>query len=130
MSLDQLSFFDSKESEKLEELESQIEELPQVEAIEGRAEKSNGEQATLFDLDELQEYKKEWRDMPEFIQEDLTSEFEIIVHFKNREDMAAFSKLIEQTITGLTRSIWYPKAEIDRYINKLFIDESQDSNES
>jgi len=130
MSLDQLSFFDSKESEKLEELESQIEELPQVEAIEGRAEKSNGEQATLFDLDELQEYKKEWRDMPEFIQDDLTSEFEIIVHFKNREDMAAFSELVGQTITGLTRSLWYPKAEIGHYANKLFIDETEDRNES
>ena len=130
MSLNQLSFFDPKESEKLEELESQIEESSKImEEINGRS-KSSSEQATLFDLDKLQEYKKEWRDMPEFIQDDLTSEFEIIVHFKNREDMAAFSELVGQTITGLTRSLWYPKAEIGHYANKLFIDETEDRNES
>ena len=61
--------------------------------------------------------------MPEFIQKDLTSEKSIIVHFRNKDDRDAFSKLVEQKITYKTQSIWFPKAEIDRIVDKLYINE-------
>lgn len=70
-----------------------------------------------------EEYKKEWQDMPECISEDLTPWKTIKVHFKNEKDMKDFSKFLKQTITEKTRSIWYPKAKIDRLMDKLWVDE-------
>jgi len=64
----------------------------------------------------------EWKGMPEFNQEDKTAFKSIIVHFKNQKDVNQFSKLVEQTITEKTRSIWYPEAEIDRYADKRYVD--------
>lgn len=63
-------------------------------------------------------WKKEWQDMPEFIQEDLTPFKSVIVHFENREDMDSFAKLVEQRITKKTKFIWYPKVKIERYVTK------------
>ena len=82
-------------------------------------------QGGLFEQEEPEEeWKKEWAGMPEFLQEDLTSHNSIIVHFKNEEDAAEFAKLVEQTITPRTQSIWYPKAKIDKYMNKRYKRES------
>lgn len=79
---------------------------------------------TLFDKDEHNKWKEEWKDMPEFVQEDLTSWKSIIVHFESDEDMKLFATLIGKKLTYKTRSIWYPEAEIGRYADKLFINES------
>lgn len=78
----------------------------------------------LFNIDDLREWKKHWKDMPEFEHEDLTPLFQIIVSFEKVEDIKAFSKLIGQTITVNTRSLWYPRAKIGRLANKRWIDES------
>jgi len=56
-----------------------------------------------------------WKGMPEFEHEDKTSEFSIKVHFANIEDIHEFSKLISQTVTEKTKSIWYPEQEKIRY---------------
>ena len=45
----------------------------------------------------------------------LTAIQSIHVHFKTREDIEAFAKLIGQNITEDTKSLWYPKTEIVRY---------------
>lgn len=81
-------------------------------------------QETIFDFDEKPEWAKEWQNMPEFNQEDLTSNKSIIVHFENEKDMKDFAKLVGQTITPRTQSIWYPKATITRYSDKRYVDES------
>jgi len=73
---------------------------------------------------DLEWWKKEWKGMPEFIQEDLTSLYSILVCFENEDDMLQFSKVIKQPITERTRSIWYPLAEIGRTANKRYVDES------
>lgn len=81
-------------------------------------------QMDIFDILGIEEeWKQHWQDMPEFIQKDLTSEKSIIVHFRNKDDRDAFSKLVEQKITYKTQSIWFPKAEIDRIVDKLYINE-------
>ena len=72
-------------------------------------------------------WEEYWQDMPEFVQEDQTASKSIIVHFQNKEDMKAFAKLVNQKIGFKTQSIWYPKAEIDRYINKEYIDVKDES---
>lgn len=75
-------------------------------------------------FEDLEPWKKEWQDMPEFIQENQEPYQQIIVSFKNKEDLNKFSKLIEQKITCKTQSIWFPKVKIRRYSNKRYIDES------
>lgn len=82
--------------------------------------KNTGQQ-NLFDTDEMIKWKDEWQGMPEFDQEDQTSWKSIIVHFENEADMKKFGELIGQKLTYRTRSIWYPEAEISRYVDKLYI---------
>ena len=79
-----------------------------------------GEQGLLFDTDEFLAWKEHWQGMPEYIHEDLTPWKSVIVHFESREDMVAFSALIEQTLTEKTQSVWFPKAEIGRYMDKRY----------
>lgn len=85
-------------------------------------------QLSLLDNLEVEEsWKKDWSGMPEFNQKDITSFNSIIVHFENRADMDAFSKLIGQKLTYKTRSIWYPEAEIGRMTDKLFVSEEAET---
>lgn len=65
-----------------------------------------------------------WKGMPEFEQEDKTAYQSIHVHFKNKEDVEEFARLVNQTITDRTRFIWYPYIEIERYADKSYSDES------
>jgi ParB-like chromosome segregation protein Spo0J len=53
----------------------------------------------------------EWGGMPEFKNEDQTSQFRAIVHFANEADMRAFEELVGQKLPANTRAIWYPKAD-------------------
>ena len=76
-------------------------------------------------FDDLEAWKKEWKGMPSFIQKDQTPAKSIIVHFEKEEDFKKFSKLIDQTITEKTQSIWFPKAKIKRLVNKQYIDKSE-----
>lgn len=80
------------------------------------------DQIHLFDVETGQE--EEWYGMPEYIHKKMTPEYQIIVSFANREDMKKFAELIKQPITIKTQSVWYPEAEISRYSDKRYIDES------
>lgn len=80
------------------------------------------DQFLLFEADEW--WRKEWRGMPEFIQEDLSPRKSIYVHFADTQDMLAFAELVGQTITSQTQSIWYPKAEIWTFAEKRYVSES------
>lgn len=84
--------------------------------------RKNNEHA-LFDVPE--DWEEEWKDMPEFIQNDLTPVRSIIVHFDKPEDVQKFAALVEQHITPKTKSIWYPQATIGRLSDKRWIDEGQ-----
>ena len=53
----------------------------------------------------------EWLEMPEYIQDDLTSHRTIYVHFRNDEDVERFFKLLKQTHTEKTKYIWFPELE-------------------
>ena len=69
-------------------------------------------QKKLFE--EVEEHwTKEWQDMPEFVQEDLTSFRKIVVHFKNNDDVEKFSKLIGQKITPKQPSLRYLDEKIE-----------------
>ena len=62
-----------------------------------------------------------WKGMPEFDQRDLTPWQTIPVHFACRADRVRFAQLIGQTITDDTRSLWFPKQEIGRFIDKRWV---------
>jgi len=65
---------------------------------------------------------REWQDMPEFTQEKQSSFHSLIIHFRNREDIQEFAKLIDQNLTPETRSIYYPKLKNTTIMGKQYID--------
>lgn len=78
-------------------------------------------QETLFGADEeFHVAWSEWKGMPEFSQEDQTPYRQLIVNFAGPADVAAFAELLGQRLSPKTRSIWYPEAEIGRFINKRY----------
>jgi hypothetical protein len=77
----------------------------------------------LFEnLDES--FRDEWKNMPEYVQEDLTPYRVINVRFRNAEDVALFEKLMKQKITEKQKTIWFPFAEPRRASLFRYVDES------
>ena len=68
------------------------------------------------------DYDEAWKGMPEFEQEDLSPVKSIKVNFASIGDIEAFSELIGQTLTEKTRSIWYPKAEERKFMDKRYVE--------
>lgn len=58
-----------------------------------------------------QQRMAEWVGMPEFEQQDKTSEFELVVHFAGELQREQFAALVGQSITAKTNSIWFPAEE-------------------
>jgi len=67
------------------------------------------------------DWKKEWIDMPEFVQGNQESIKGVTVHFETLEDMEEFSRLIGITVTMKTKGIFFPKKTIEKTV---YIDES------
>ena len=78
----------------------------------------------FFKEEKIESWRKEWQGMPEFVQEDQSPFKSILIHFETREDMDVFSKLVDQKLTLKTKSIWYPKMEYEKILNKRYVDES------
>jgi len=77
----------------------------------------------LFDgLEES--FREEWKNMPEYVQEDLTPYRVINVRFRNQADVDAFEKLMEQKITEKQKTLWFPYAEPRRASLFRYKDES------
>ena len=62
----------------------------------------------------------EWTDMPEFNQDDLTPNRQLIISFKTEQDIQEFAKLIAQKITEKTKSVWFPKVENEKLFDKSY----------
>lgn len=100
---------------------------PQTAAAPPEPPPAEAEAPSLFgELDQFTSWWAEWVGMPEFCQEDIGPWKSLMVHFESRVDMEAFAKLVEQTITYRTRSVWYPKAEIGRFSDKRYIEERKE----
>ena len=69
------------------------------------------------------EIEKEWHGMPEFVQENKEPIKQLIISFRNYDDYKEFSKLINQPLTKKTQSVWFPKVEIEKYMDKRYINE-------
>lgn len=83
--------------------------------------KPKEQQLSLIDVEEW--WEEHWQGMPEFVQEDLMPWRSITVHFRNREDFDKFAELVQQRMTKLTPSIWFPEYKIQKRTSK-YIDES------
>jgi len=60
------------------------------------------------------EWKKHWKEMPEFEQEENKPFKTIYLHFRNEKDYEEFAELINQKLTDQTKSIWYPKLDVTK----------------
>lgn len=80
------------------------------------------QQQYLFDIFENEEeWKKEWQDMPEFVQSKTGKPYaQIIFRFSNEQDLKDFSKLINQRLTNKTKSAWHPQIERGINANKIY----------
>jgi len=85
---------------------------------DGSSSSARGKQQTLFDIGP--DWRDLWRGMPEYVHEDLTPWQSILVHFQDKHDQGAFARLIGQTITPKTQSVWYPEAEIGHYADRRY----------
>lgn len=63
----------------------------------------------LYQLNPTFDPYDEWDGMPEFEQDTIKPYHSIKVHFEKEEDLKAFAKLVEQTISNKTTYIYYPK---------------------
>ena len=76
-------------------------------------------------FEDLEPWKKEWKGMPDFVQEDLEPIQQITVNFKTKEDVQKFAELINRRITNKTRFVWYPNPpKREKYTDKKYVDES------
>ena len=66
------------------------------------------------DEDDAEEWRKHWKDMPEFEQEEDRPFKTIYVHFRTKEDYEKFAKVVDQKLTDKTKSIWHPKLDITK----------------
>jgi hypothetical protein len=84
------------------------------------------EQASLFGDDEdFHHAYKEWRGMPEYVNENLEPFASVLVHFATAEDRKQFEELVGQTVSGTTRkmaSIWFPRKTVASYVDKRYRD--------
>jgi hypothetical protein len=54
------------------------------------------------------EWKQEWKDMPEFVQEKKKPFAQIVFRFETQEDLDQFAFIIGQKLTSKTKSAWHP----------------------
>lgn len=55
-----------------------------------------------------EDWKSEWKGMPEFVQDKQKPFAQITVRFETAEALEEFSKMINQKLTQKTKSIWHP----------------------
>jgi|TARA_R110000868_G_scaffold134072_1_gene345936 hypothetical protein len=77
--------------------------------------------ADLFGDEEF-DWKKEWQDMPEFIQNDTKPVFSLTVNFLSVEDMNNFSEIIGKRISFTTKSVIFTNQ--DDKTRGIYVDET------
>ncbi len=81
---------------------------------------TNG-QIAFIDFDEW--WKVEWQGMPEFIQDEKRPWKSMYVHFRSREDLLEFGKMVKQRLTNDTPSVWYPEMPREKRVHLAYVDE-------
>jgi hypothetical protein len=71
-----------------------------------------------------EDIRKEWKQMPEFVQTQQKPYQLINVRFDSPEAVQEFAKLIGQPLTPKTKSIWHPQLVRGIHSDKKYVDES------
>lgn len=66
----------------------------------------------------------EWKDMPEFINDDQKIFKELIIKFRNKNDYDDFAAKIDHDLNLNTKTIWYPALLNNNFKNQRYTDES------
>jgi len=53
--------------------------------------------------------ENEWTGMPEFVQKNQPAYQEIIVRFRNKEEVEEFARRVKKPITAKTKYLWFSK---------------------
>ncbi len=78
----------------------------------------DGEQLSLCEV--APRWAEHWRGMPAYEHQDLQPWRSVIVHLRNRADTEDLARLLGQTITDQTKSVWYPRADIGHMAGRAF----------
>jgi hypothetical protein len=62
-----------------------------------------------------------WKQMPEFVQRDLTPLRTIQVRFENAGSVGHFAQRMGYSLTEKTKSVWFPNSESDCFLNKRYV---------
>jgi DNA polymerase I-like protein with 3'-5' exonuclease and polymerase domains len=84
--------------------------------------KVNYNDMTLFEA--KPEWADMWKGMPSYEHTDLMPQRTLKIHFRNREDFEAFTRLVDQTVGPNQHAIWYPRLEIRTAADKRFVADS------
>lgn len=80
---------------------------------------------SLFsDSENDESWKKEWKGMPEFVQDKQNPYSTIIIRCETKEDLEELSKRLGQKLTKKTKSAWFPFKSHFRAVKKEWSDES------
>ena len=63
--------------------------------------------------------------MPSFENKDLTPFKQVLVSFRNAEDLKKFAKLVNQNVMPTTKSIWFPQAKDEVNVDKAYTQDDQ-----
>ena len=116
--LDPMGALAGRDELKLKKLLDEIEE-----SDAGLTDLLNSLKGMSPEIPDLNDWRDEWKGMPEFEQDDLRPYRSIYIHFRNEEDISAFTELIGQSVTDKAKSIWYPKLEINKWQESEYTDE-------
>lgn len=88
----------------------------------------------FFDADvgeDANDAYEEWEEaeMPEYENEDETSDYSLKVHFDTREDLDEFSELVDQPLTEDTQSIWYPEQDEPGMVDSEYVSQETTSDD-
>jgi hypothetical protein len=79
----------------------------------------------MFDASEYDRWADDWKGMPEYANDVLEPDCSMLVHFASKDDRRAFLILVGQeslanTDHSITPSIWYPKLEHVKFVDKQY----------
>jgi hypothetical protein len=78
----------------------------------------------MFEECEETDVFAEWKDMPEFVQGKQEPYAQMIIRFRNQQDLDEFSEMIGQKLTVKTKSLWHPSLVRGLHGQKRWVDES------
>ena len=72
-----------------------------------------------LDYDEMD--KLEWKEMPEYINDDLQAKYKLIVNFDTLEAKLDFGNLVKQKVSEKTKFIWHPEKKKEVLKDKAWV---------